>query len=59
MKAAGFQQHSVKPQDRRYLENVNPDCGSSVKNWMGYARDLFTHTSVTLNWIVLGYSYIF
>lgn len=59
MKAAGFQQHSVKPQDRRYLENVNRDCGSSIKNWMVCATDLFTHTSITLSWIVLDYNYIF
>lgn len=45
MKAAGFQQHSVKLQDRRYLENVNRDCGSSIKNWMVYATDLFRHPS--------------
>lgn len=32
------------------------ECDSSIKNWMVYATDLFTHASVTLKWIVLDYN---
>lgn len=42
-----------------YLEKVTQVCGSSIKNWMGYAMGLFTHTSVTLSWIVSDYNFIF
>lgn len=57
IKPTGFHQYSVKPQDTWDLENVDWNCGSSVKNCIGCATDLSAHTSVTLGWIVWGYSH--